>query len=540
LIGRASRLALAASILAGACARVEPGTLEIAIRDAASGELVPARVEVLDAAGTSHVASDALRVRGDCGGYLPEVIAAVPAGSPGIPNPNAGTLQFYSTGRAHLELEAGAYRVRVEKGPEYARAERRVKVSAGQLARVEIPLSRWIDLPGEGWYSADAHLHIARRSREDDDAILRWMQAEDLHVANLLQMGNADGIGMTPQYAHGPASVHQEGDTLLVSGQENPRTHFLGHAVVLGGRTLIHFPERYLLYQLVFQEARRQGALSGYAHLGELFGAPYGLAVDLPTGTLDFLEVQSADFGSYAVWYEALNAGFPLAAVAGSDYPCWPQLPGRARFYTRVEGPLELRSWLDGVERRRTFVSNGPILRFRVDGHDVGSRVRLPKAREVRLTGDVRFDPARVRTQLLEVVQDGEVVRSFPVDPMTGEASFDFSLAVTESAWFALRASGRRDDLDVQGGREPPARAHTSPIYVEVAGTSGAPPDASRPWLARLAELEAKLADPESLAEWPANGDGTRPEQIRRDRAALLEAIGRARAHFRGGAESPR
>ena len=33
------------------------------------------------------------------------------------------------------------------------------------------------------------------------------------------------------QYAHGPEGHYQEGNYILAAGQENPRTHFLGHKV---------------------------------------------------------------------------------------------------------------------------------------------------------------------------------------------------------------------------------------------------------------------------------------------------------------------
>lgn len=36
------------------------------------------------------------------------------------------------------------------------------------------------------WISADDHVHIMR-AREDDDLLMRWMQAEDLHVLNNLE-----------------------------------------------------------------------------------------------------------------------------------------------------------------------------------------------------------------------------------------------------------------------------------------------------------------------------------------------------------------
>jgi len=44
-------------------------------------------------------------------------------------------------------------------------------------------------MPAMGWYSADDHVHIARKKKNNRD-ILTFMQANDLHLTNLLQMGN--------------------------------------------------------------------------------------------------------------------------------------------------------------------------------------------------------------------------------------------------------------------------------------------------------------------------------------------------------------
>ena len=44
------------------------------------------------------------------------------------------------------------------------------------------------------------------------------MQAEDIHVANLLQWGNARHFQNAPQYAFGPDGLYHEGDYWLAAG----------------------------------------------------------------------------------------------------------------------------------------------------------------------------------------------------------------------------------------------------------------------------------------------------------------------------------
>src|ERR1035438_7202144 len=81
--------------------------------------------------------------------------------------------------------------------------------------------SIWINLEQQGWYSADHHLHIPRPVTALNPSLSKWMQAEDVRVANLLQLGESTEFRSSPQYAFGKQSWYREGDYLLATGQEN-------------------------------------------------------------------------------------------------------------------------------------------------------------------------------------------------------------------------------------------------------------------------------------------------------------------------------
>src|SRR5262245_6600857 len=92
----------------GSVAKAKGAALQVWIVDAASGHLTPARVEVLDAAGTSYVAEDALLVgpgysdrQNPWKGSVDEALALL---SKSVENPYTRTIQFYSTGNSRLEL----------------------------------------------------------------------------------------------------------------------------------------------------------------------------------------------------------------------------------------------------------------------------------------------------------------------------------------------------------------------------------------------------------------------------------------------------
>ncbi len=544
------------------------GTLELTILDAATGAPTPARVELLDENGRAVVPDDALTVFSDCGSLPVEawvpgsaVVQAMRNGHRDVPNPYTGTTQFYADGSVRVELPAGRYSLRATKGIEYRQAGATVTIAAGGVTSFDLGLQRWIDLASEGWYGADDHLHIPRPHPRFDARLATWMEAEGLNVANLLQMGLARDVHLTPQHGFGAASAYRRGDTLILSGQENPRTHVLGHALVLGAQEFIDLPRQYLLYDRVWAEAHRQGAVNGYAHWG-LAGAEEGLAVWGHDSLLDFLEVLNLGFPFYDRWYEALDLGLRIGPTAGTDYPCLPGLPGRERFYARVDRPFGAESWLEAVRRGRTFVTNGPAIELLVDGAGPGDELALAGPGAVRIRGRVRFDPERDALSALELIRGGAVVaRAEPSGP-GGEIQIDTSLEIDRTTWLALRASGQKlgeTEIDPRGlfssmlvlprasnedliaslpaGTVPrPSAAHSGAILVTVEGTLplAAQPrgrEVARGWLGRLDELERRLGE-EPMGTWarfPGRGDGIDLETALANQPALLQAIAAAR-----------
>jgi hypothetical protein len=522
-----------------------PGTLELTIVDDLSGRPAPARVELLDADRKAYIASDALPVNGDCEDrQVPldlTVERAIAMLSKNVENPYRQTTQFYSDGSSIVSsLPAGSYKLRVQRGMEYEVWEDDVRVGPGEIVKLTIRMRRWIDLAKLGWYSADDHLHIARPVRELNPFISKWMQAEDLHVANLLQMGLSKRFHATIQHAFGSESLYREGDYWLATGQENPRTHFLGHTITLGGNAPIDFRNEYLIYGNFWKEAHRQRALAGYAHLLSIFrgnrngeSAQYGLAIDLPLDLLSFVEIlQDSTLGD-AAWYEILNTGYRLTPVAGTDYPCKASYPGRERFYTRVKPPFTYDAWLDGVRRGATFITNGPALEFRINGRDLGDEIVLEKPQQVLVEARVRFDPKQENIQRLELIKNGQLIHSYPRLSNSPEISFRVNLKMDETAWLAVRARGRKI-TEVPND----AVAHSAPIYVTLKDT---PPLSASPvgramatqWLAKLKDLEMRLAEDQiQYLAAPPVGDGVDEADIRRGRTGLLKAIESARARY--------
>ncbi len=539
-------------------ANAQMGKLQLTIIDSTTGETVPARVEIRSEDGTFYVAEDALLVGGDCdmsdqgAGYV-DFASTLAEFSNQIDNPYTQSTQFYSNGKSLVSLPTGTATITVFKGFEYKVPVDGVEIEAAEVTQHVINLNRWINMPQRGWYSSDDHLHIPRPVSKLNPYISKMMQAEDIHVANLLQMGKVRNFTIAQQHAFGSEGLYQEGSYILAAGQENPRTHFLGHTITLGADQAHHNPQSYLIYRLLWQETEQQGALNGFAHAyfpnGSILPPHDGMAVILPHNLLHFVEVLQFNRSDYETWYDILALGFRVTPTAGTDYPCGGQtIPGHERFYTKVEGPLTYENWLEGVRKGHTFVTTGPLVQFRVNGQEMGSSIVLEEAMPVQLTGSVVFDPERDDLSFIEIIHNGNVIKRFSRVNASDKIEFTMSHFVNESSWLALRGYGSKPKENWLAtpfhwsSFNARSNVHSAPIFVTIKDRPGIEKsERSRTiattWLARLEDMETMLTEDniEQLAkklETP-NYDAVPSETLLNNRQELLKEIQTAKDFFK-------
>lgn len=517
------------------------GTLRLTVAGA-DGRATPARLELRDASGASYLPGASLRVAGACSGSAPDwwIDADLDAAPPtGITDPDSGATQFYVAGSIEVALPQGRYRVTASKGFEHREAAATADVRAGETTDVTLAPQRWIDLPAQGWFGGDAHLHISRSGFALDGVIADWMRAEDVHVATLLQSGKHGGqIESSPQASFGAASVYQDGDTIIASGQENPRTWLLGHGIVLGADVYLDSPDEYLAYDVVWRAARAQGALLGYAH----FHAP-GIMLDGPDGFVDFLEVLQFDVANYEALYALWTLGFRVSPLAGTDHPCPPSsVPGGQRLYARVDGALSYDGRLEAIRAGRTFVSNGPLIDLTVDDAGIGGAIALERPGTVRVRASVLFDPARDDVETLEIVRGGRVVAAAsPAAHVPGRIAIEADVEVTHAGWLAARARGTKV-ASVGAARVRESHAHTGGVWVLVDGVGSEEPRGralAGAVVRRLDVLEGRVDESgiDSTGKLPEEWTGVTPEVLRAGQGQLLDRIAAARTFWERLAE---
>lgn len=415
------------------------GAIALEVNDE-TGKAVPARVGIYDRTGRLPLPSEEA-VAVSRLGELARVFTIDPSLTPWpVRNPSV----FYIDGAYRAKLPVGEYELVVAKGPEYRLVRRSFAVHSDRTQTLKIHLKRWDDLPAKGWYSGDVHVHSIRHGKNDDPNLLRFMQAEDVHVANVLQWGN---IATVYGSEYGWESVPEvtDGAYSIVPGQEDPRTPRRGHTLSLRLKEPIRDPRHYLLYDEVFEKARMQGGVTGYAHtVGEgAFNARAGLALDMPSGLVDFVEVMQFGYAGSSLWFDLLNLGFRVAPGAGTDF-LGDGTPGAERSYVHVKQPFSAQGWFDAFKRGETFVTNGPMLEFTVNGQPMGSQLRLKAGDKLTIHAAASINPDIDSLASLELIEQGEVVKTINAKTSGAERlQLHHETTARHGTWFVIRARGK-------------------------------------------------------------------------------------------------
>ncbi len=362
-----------------------------------------------------------------------------------------------------------------------------------------VTLERYADLPSRGWYSGDSHIHLTR-DEVADPLVWGMVAAEDVYVGNLLEMGNISGTHFKQPDLWGPASRFGREGHYIVSGHEDPRTGHMGHTIHHNLELPIHpAAEDYFFYNKVFEQSRKQGGTSGFAHMGSGFNGQRGLALTVPFGLVNFIEVLQAGRIFTDVWYRFLNLGYQINPAAGSDWP-YSDFPGVVRNYVKVNGPLDLNAWFKSFHAGHVYVTNGPFLELTVNGRQMGEEVRVKRGASLHIAASTQLNPDVDALNRLELVILGDVAATVAAD---GKDRIDFhqELKAEHGMWIAVRALGARQDPRNM------IIAHSAPIYVVVDGEpswkASAVPELVAYQRAQLEDLLAAPLEPlDDLEPW--------------------------------------
>lgn len=458
------------------------------IVDADSGKILPARVYIQSQEGKWFFPKSTAK-----GGSAFELRRQA-----GV---NAKSVEMHTTLSAHpftVDLPAGRYTFRAERGKEYFPAEETVTVGDAPVS-VMLKLKRWINMAERGWFSGDTHSH--RPLTEMTNAIL----AEDVNVGFPMTqwVTVADTSPLKANRVPTPVPrcevspidathliypLNTEYEIFTTAG----KSHTLGAILILGHKT--PFDEGVPPVASVVAKARREGALLDL----EKHSWPWSVAM-VPVMKVDLFELSNnhvwqtefgfttwttnaagkymnlemdskgftewgwIDFG-FQTYYALLNCGFRLRPCAGTAAGVHPVPFGFGRVYVQQPDGFNYEKWMRALSEGRSFVTTGPMLFVEVNGAQPGSAIKLEAtAKEVQINAMIE---SMRPIQSIEYIVNGQVVRTAEAANLKKiDGTFSNrtrnALPISGSSWVAIRV------FEENGGRKN-LFAHSSPVFIEI------------------------------------------------------------------------
>jgi TolB protein len=400
-----------------------------------------------------------------------------------------GQVYFYTPGAIAVEVPAGELKVQATQGFGATATTATKTIKTGETAEIklEIPAPLW-NPASEGWFSADLHTHLNYGGPfllAPADLVLD-MHGEFLDL-NTPQLANLHTRFNDVEWWNWRKTTLPQ----IYFAQE-VRSHFLGHVGIVGADSLF-FPwyngPGYPVYSQIdlpnsaaLQFARARGGINSYVHPvsnnnpfpanGEPVGLPLELVPDALLGDVDTIEIAclwSDEIGTSEAWYRLLNLGLPIAPSAGSDtmqnfYRTMPV--GSARIYAKPDGAMNLPNYLAAVKKGRSFVTNGPLMKFTVNGREAGDAIAAANNQPV----DWKIEAFSVLpVEKVEIIVNGKIAWSGK--GFSGRQTFAGKINAPNGGWIAARVYG--------GAVKPPFAdsypfAHSAPVWLNRVGSADA------------------------------------------------------------------
>lgn len=396
-----------------------------------------------------------------------------------------GIVFFYSPGEIEIEAPLGEITITAVQGFSTIKTVQKVLLNKTSQS-TSINLTKIWDANANGWYSGDNHFHLnyGGTNQLDPEDIVLDLKSEDLDVAFPLLANLGQRFLEQDLW-----NWKREEAPLIQFGQE-VRSHFLGHLGLLGTKDL-YWPWVWGPYYDIYGRddrlnaeplrfARNQNALGGYVHpvsVRDPFSEsgsrriPIELIADCVLGEADVIEIGclwSDEIGTANLWHKILNIGVPLTISAGSDVMndlYRTMAIGAARVYVNPNEPLSIDSYLKALKNGRSFVTNGPLIEFKVDKKIPGEVV---KSNNTTVKWNLTVH-APIAYEKVEIFVNGKVVWTKNGNSKLGSKSYRGSVKIPVGGWITARVSGGNVEWPLMDSYP---YAETSPIWFNKIGST--------------------------------------------------------------------
>jgi hypothetical protein len=459
------------------------GTLKLSVVDAPGGKPTIARISLRAEKGSFHAPPGALH------------------------RSLRGRGHFYCDNSAEFALPAGTYTLAGFRGPEYKVAVRAITIEPGKVVEVTVEMERWVHLAREGWYSGELHIHANYGYGSwfnTPETMRQQCVGEDLNVCNfMVANSDADVVYDRPFFRGGPDPLSTS--THILYWNQEFRSTIWGHMTLVNLKQVVEpvytgfrgstNPWDTPSNADIADRTHWQKGVVNYTHVSQSEDwskTPYAakaLPIDAALGKVDTLDINNTWAASVPLWYRLLNCGFRIPATAGTDVflnRVGSNLPGGDRVYVHAGAALDYAEWIDGLKAGRSFVTNGPMLTFTVNGSEPGRVLKLDEKPKVRVKATARSQFPLTKAEL---VHNGRVIATLPLAADKLSAELDQEVVLEGGGWLAFRADGP-GTVDTALST---LNAHTNPVYVEAGGVGYRSAAEARAFLKWIDQFELAL-----------------------------------------------
>lgn len=363
---------------------------------------------------------------------------------------------FYVDGKATLPLRVGPYTFELEATPEYLNQTGQFEIERHADDSKRIEMKRFANLEKEGWYGGDIDFN---RNAKDLPLILRAEGLQDIHTNE-------------------HASIL--GDASNQSPTHNPKSEIHIAAVPYAWDLPVWLAnDEVRALNLINRHSLRDGVVDN-----EKDGRPRDKSL--------FPGTRGNGRWSETIYYHALNCGFRIPPVAGSGSGDNDSPAGTNRVYVHCGSEFSPKSWWEGLEAGRVFVTNGPLLRPLVEGEPPGYVFHIEPGHPLTLEIGLNL-ATRVPVDYLQIIKNGTVEAEVRLADFKDRKGKLPPVTFDASGWFLIRAVTKNTQLY--------QFASSGPYYVEQDGQPHISKKSVQFFLDWLAAAEAHLRNDTKAAD---------------------------------------
>ena len=433
---------------------------------------------------------------------------------------------FALSPRSTVTVPQTQLRIEAIHGLETELATRKIDLTESLRSTIKLELSRIYDPPARGLRSGNTHLHLMELTYAEAIRYLRLVpQVDGLDLVFLSHLRRipderhyVSNQIVENSFAGGELKRLSQHGVLFGNGEEH-RHNFgrgdegYGHVMFLElinlvrpvsiGPGIMRSGTDGIPLQAGIRQAQGQGATVIWCH------NEWGFE-DVPNWLAGLLDAQNIFDGDETPGYEDsfykyLNLGMHIPFSTGTDWFIY----DFSRVYVPIDGDLTRQKWLSALAKGKSYITNGAFLEFQIGEHQIGDTVSLNSPNKLTVTGRA---VGRDDFHSVELVYNGDVVHTVNSHTVGGhfQAEFSFRLQIDQPGWVALRlASGAGKNVFDKN-----LFAHTSPIYVEIAGQRIFRHEVAQEL---LAEMENNVEELSSLGKFANEAERETVLKVHRD-----------------------